>query len=224
MPFDNARYNSLIARASFDCSFYKGTIQDQSKSRLAMTAVGSPTWTMVNGLPALRQNAAGDQVRSGAVASVVETSTQPYWVECVWRNGATTTAYALYQFNGGGWTAYADGANRTFSLGSLTAAGALARYCFPAVGSAPTHKPTHFVACLNPVALSGLCWVNGVPTAVTFVNAAPPVTCAATNLIVSSQAGSALTTCLSRVWQGTPTNADAAALYGAARALTGGEV
>lgn len=219
--YDHDRFLALRESAAFNMEAWRGTFQDQSRNQLAMTAVGRPGWTQINGLPCLKQNAAGDQVRSGAVASIVETTTQPYWIEAVWRNGATNTAYAMYQFNGGGWTAYCDGAGRTIAIGSLTAAGALARYCFPAAGSLPTNTFRHVVACLNPVTLSGLCWINAVPTAVTFVNAAAPVTCAATNFIVSSQAGGGLHTLLCRVWQGTPTNADAACLYQAAKSLVG---
>lgn len=221
--FDKARYQSLIERATFNCEFWRGTYQDLSPSRLAMTAVGTPTWGKVNGLPCLKQRASGDRVQSGVVPSVVDTATSSYWVESIWSPHTAVTSYALYQFNGGGWTAYSDGANRTVAIGSLTAAGALARYCFPAAGSTPLNRPTHVVLWIDVVGLSGRAWINGIPHAVTFVNAAPPVACASTKLLVSAQGGGSLQTLLSRVWQGTPSNEDVAALYGAASVLTGGE-
>jgi hypothetical protein len=223
MGYDQDRYNSLISRASFDCSFYKGTIQDQSKSRLAMSFVGSPSWTMVNGLPALRQNAANDRASSAAVPCVVDV-TIPYCAEWVLTPTKNVLGYGLYQVNGGGFVFYYDGAGATVALVSLTAASAVGRYCFTAAGTFPLFRTRHALFALDPVGLSGRAWVDGIPTAVTFVNVGAVQSCAAAALGVGGVGGPSVNSMLCRVWQGTPTNEDCVTLYQAAKTLVGGEI
>jgi hypothetical protein len=222
MPFDNARYNSLIARASFDCSFYKGTIQDLSPARRAMSFVGAPSWTMVNGIPALKQ-AAGGYITSVATPSVIN-STLPFFVELLYQPYAPGD-YPMFQVAAGGWTVYYNNpAIGQLGLFTYTAAPANGRF-INAPGVAYPGQLAHHVGYIDPVGLGGLWWKNGVPVATVFTNTNPPAVCANTAFrVCGGGAASSSISMIARVWQGTPTNSDAQVLYQAARSLTGGEV
>jgi hypothetical protein len=131
MGYDQDRYARLLASASFDCSFYKGTWQDLSKNRLAMSAVGSPSWTMVNGLPALASRV-GNRIQSAVIAGIVDI-TQPFFVELLM--SPSGTEYLLYQLNAGGMTVYYDTTVSYVQLYTYTAALGVARYITSPVGS-----------------------------------------------------------------------------------------
>jgi len=217
--YDQDRYRSLIARAAFDCSFYKGTIQDQSAAQRAMAFVGAPTFSRCNGLPCLKQNAAADGATSGNIAAVVDT-TQPFWCEALIDPPSTGTCHLIYQVNAGGFTFYWDASVPRIFLMTRTAALGNARYGFATV----VKRPQHLVVSLDPVGLTSNGWVNGVPLGMTFTNTAPPVLCAATPVVVCGAGGLNMRSLLARVWRGAPTNEECAALYGAAHVLTGGDV
>lgn len=220
MTVDMVRYNRLIASAAFDCSFYTGSIQDRSSpAQRAMSLGGGMGWTRVNGIPCLAQRSAGDVVQSGVVASVVDCATQPYFAEVVF--SARLSGFPVSQIDTGGWRLYYNGVGGIV-FGSLSAAYAWARYLSFAV---TPNSLTHVVCGVNPVGLSGTAWINGVPVAPGFTNGAVPANCNPTLLHVGGyNAGPTHRTLIARVWQGTPSNEDVAALHGAARALTGGEV
>jgi len=221
MPFDQNRYSSLIQRAAFDASFYKGTIQDLSSAQRAMSFVGAPSWAKCNGLPILRQNAAGaGAATTGAVASVIN-STQPFWVECL-VSTTTTAAYVFFQQNAGGWYCFTDPLNTRFLLITVTAALGNARYLVTVSARLAANRLNHIVAALDPVSLAGYSWINGAPNPTTFANIAPPVVCAATQLQVCGAGGLAARGMIARAWQGTPTNEDATCLAAAAESLVGG--
>jgi hypothetical protein len=228
MGYDQDRYNSLISRAAFDCSFYKGTWQDLSPARRTMTAVGSPSFTMVNGLPALRQNAVGDGSTSAVVPAIVDPSGAFSIEVCgaVYGPAAATWGYFLRQQTLGGFFAYVDPSTQRFLVATNTAAGALARTLQSPVGSFPRATQRHLIMSSTSGATAGLSWVAGVPGAVTLGGAGVSAPCnpAAVIVMAQSDVGVRVQSLIIRVFPFALTNEDCAALYGAARALTGGEV
>jgi len=220
--FDKDRYVSLVSRAAFNMEAWRGTYQDQSRNQLAMAASGSPSFTMVNVLPALTQNAAGDGAWSAATASIVDT-TLPFWIEAL-IVPPPENVYVFYQFSAGGWSCYFDSANSRIFLMTYTAVGGDARFCSSPIGSLPVGRPSHVVIGVDPVGLSGRVHVGGVPAIATFVNTAPPVVCGPATLDVCQPGGSFMRALIARAWQGTPSNEEAQTLYQAASVLCGGEV
>lgn len=220
MPFDVDRYNSLIARCAFDMSAYKGTYQDLSRNARAMVFTGAPTWTQINGLPALHMNGAVRVQTSGAVASIVDT-TAPFFLEMLLSH--STTDYVMYQVSGGGWTVYYISGSNQMILGTYTAATGNARNA-SMISMPPPGTLTHVIGYLDPVGLTGQWWVRGVPVTTTFNNVAAPANCANAVFQLANIGTAIGRGMINRVWQGTPTNEDVAALHGAARVLTGGMV
>ena len=211
------RYNSLISRCSFNAEFFRGTWQDLSPAQRTMTAVGAPTWSMINGLPAL-QGSAGNGATTAAVASIINT-TQPFWVEVCFRWPASVTfVYVMFQQSAGGWSLACNGAQ--LQLYTYTAVPANARYITSPASSFRYNTQHHAIAYIDPVGLTGMFWINGVPVAATFTNTNPPVVCANTTFRTGTTQGTAI----ARVWQGTPSNEDAQACYQQAKLLVGGEV
>ena len=220
MPFDVDRYRSLISRAAFDCSFYKGTIQDLSPAQRAMSFVGAPTWGQVNGVPCLQMNGAVRVSTSAAVPRVVDT-TNTFWVELL--GSHSTTDYLMYQISGGGWTVYYISATNQIVLGTYTAATANARNVNMAAMPLPG-RLFHIVGYLDPVGLGGQWWVSGMPVATVFANTGVPANCANAIFQLANVGPAIGRGMINRVWSGTPANEDVSALYGAAHVLTGGEV
>lgn len=221
--FDKDRYASLIARASFDCSFYKGTFQDQSKSRLAMSAVGTPGWSQVNGLPALTHTADTQGCRSAAVAAVVD-CLGAFFVELLFKEDrySTLAGQWIVQYNNGGWDVVPDEGNTRLSMRLYTNAGAVARTMNTAVGSVQVRRVTHAILAMSNSGLAGASWINGVPTVVSFINAGVPAAVAGVATFTCAGNWQDRNTNLAmRVWQGTPTNEDVSALYGAAKSMVG---
>jgi hypothetical protein len=175
---------------------------------------------MVNGLPALASRT-GNRVQTAAIVGIVDI-TQPFFVELLM--SPSGTEYLLYQLNAGGMTVYYDTTVSYVQLYTYTAALGVARYITSPVGSWLARSFKHVIGYVDPVGLSGKWWMNGVPVLTSFVNTAPPVPCAATAFCLPGVVGAPTRSLIARVWQGTPSNEDCAALYGAARALTGGEV
>lgn len=231
MAFDVGRYNSLIARASMDVSFYKGTFQDLSPSARAMVLSGSPVWSRVNGLPYLKQTTAADSVASGAVASVADL-TGSVWFEalCFPQTAGTATAYLMAQIDGTttGFLFFwnnAGGSTGDFRL-YLYNGGVVARRVYTNGSVAPAQRPWHIVIGSFSGGTSGQCWLNGVPITTNLLGAGVAANSGATNITVNGQStgGCLMGAIAIRAGQGVITNADVAALYGAAKSLTGGEV
>lgn len=225
--WDKDRYNSLIARTSFDGSFYKGHYQDCSKNRLAMTAVGKPSWTMVGGLPCLVQRAAGDRVTSGNIASPIS-CVAPFFVEHLGSNRQSEAVLSYLNASNadvaGGWYLGYNATAACMVLYTRTAAGGLARFTNTPIGGMGNGRLCHTVMYIDTVGLSGSSWVNGFPVVTTFTNAGIPADDAGISLVALGRAVNQSAAMIERAWQGTPSNADVAALYGAAHSLTGGEV
>jgi hypothetical protein len=220
MAVDWDRYNRLRESASFNCEFFRGHIQDCSKSRLAMSFVGAPSWTMVNGLPALRQNANGDRAESAAVAALVDV-TGPFFVELLTRVDVPGVNYTMRQIVNGGFTTYRDTSPQVRLL-LYTNAGAIARHIIVgAVGANPDRVLQHIIVGASGGGTVGIGWTNGVPTAISYAGAGVAASSAAA--VVSACGGNTgrNTTLIARVWQGTPTNEDATCLYQAAKSLIG---
>lgn len=221
--WDKARYADLISRCAFDMSAYKGTFQDLGPRRLAMTAVGTPGWTSVNGLPALSHTANTQGCRSAAVAAVVD-CLGAFFVELLFREDlySVSSGQWLVQYNAGGWDISPDEGNTRIAMRLYTNAGALARTMNTAVGSVAIRRVTHAILALSNSGLAGAAWINGVPTSVAFINTGAPA--AVAGVATFTCCGNWLernTNMIARVWQGTPSNADAACLFGAARSLVG---
>jgi len=223
MPVDNDRFQSLIRRAAFNAELWRGTVQDLSPAQRAMAFVGAPTWSRINGWPILKQNAVGDGATSGNVANIVDVTT-PFWLECIFVSTAGGTAcYALQQglstFGGFVWY-WSVGAGNKLVLEMYDGAAGAARSIAGAGGS---HMPgilRHTILAVTP--LSGSCWVNGIPSAMTIVNTRAATNCAPRAVRVMGTLGGCCQTMLARAWQGTPTNEDVACLAEQAKLMVGG--
>jgi hypothetical protein len=215
MGYDQDRYNSLISRASFDCSFYKGTIQDQSKSRLAMGFVGAPSWGRINGLPCLQKpGTTGNGITTAVIPAILDvTGTVTFETLCF---KEAFHVRCLRQADLGG-----------FELGNKFGGGGGELTLFDAAGAAArlirspnfvVNTPIHLIVTSVAGGTAGRTWVNGVPGTTSLVFAgvaanAPP----SAVLVLGGGYGGGLS--ISRAWQGALTNEDCAALYGAAHAM-----
>lgn len=229
MPYDQDRYNSLISRAAFDCSFYKGTIQDQSPARRAMIFVGSPSFCLINGLPALRQNAAGSGAQSAAIPQILDLS-GTVSIEAVYRPILRAGGYhpLIAQSSG----AAADGfmfeddpvTGDAYFL--LFNGGAIARQ-IRATTPVTRGFLSHAIITSGNGAATGSAWVGGIPTSVVLggagaaVNTAGAVVAVAGAPTVWSGSNGLQDTVLIRAYPFALTNSDAACLYGAAKSLIG---
>lgn len=230
MSVDWGRYNDLQARAAFAMNAYSGSYQDQSKNRLAMTAVGTPGWTQVNGWPALSGCSNGIGVNSGAVANIVDV-TSSFSVESICTSTTQGLSPVIRQqsVGGGGLQFYCDMATPGvgyYAMILYTAAGAVARtlYLLPAMAALVSTKHAHLVMVCNNGGATATFFVGGVPIAGTLVGAGVAANSGAALVRVLGAGGGStgnMTASLIRAYPFALTNADASCLYGAARSLVG---
>lgn len=219
MTYDVGRYNSLISRAAINWEYFRGHYQDMGPNRYHCTigGAGIGDWSIVNGLPARRNNT-GCPVMTPAIASVVD-ATGAFSVEFVAAGSHRDGILVLSQELAGGW--YCSSAAGNYYLATRTAAMGLGRYI--AFGTSAAQKSTdHYAATINTAALTGAAWRNGVPIAVAFVNLGVPSNSAVRAVyghfpsLVGTQIG-----VLDRAYPFALTNEDAACLFGAAHAMFG---
>jgi len=234
MAFDQNRYFSLIQRAAFDASFYKGTIQDLSSAQRAMSFVGAPTWARVNGRPCLSLRGGAYVRTTVAVAPVIPDLTAQVAYEALFVMPSATGLidYLFHQQGaapGGGVSLGVFDttlANQNIYMHGIPAGGGNGRYLAVAAGSCPNGRMAHVVQTAENTFTSGRAWVNGIARTVTLSDFNPP----AVSLVATIRAGGygflvPHGVMIVRVWQGvTFTNEDAQVLYQAARELTSGEV
>lgn len=227
MRYDQDRYQSLIKSAAFDCSFYKGTIQDLSKAQRPMTFAGTPTWGRIGCLPALKQNSTGDAATSGNVAPLVDV-TGTFTVEAIVLGLLDGTDQLLLNWGVGGAGGFVFMRQSTFTRVNITLftiAGAVARELSSPVGSVPMLKPMHCLMTSVTGGTAGLFWINGQPAAVTLAGAGLAANYVGTRPILAGGGNAGLQiTALVRGWLGALSNDDVDALHGAAHELTGGLV
>lgn len=225
MPFDSARAASLIARAAFNAEFFRGTIQDLSSAKRAMSFVGAPTWSRINGRPCLKQNAAGDGTTSGVVDNIVDV-TAPFWVEALFTTTNPGAAcYVLQQgaVAAGGFIFYWSlGAGTLFRVELYDGAAGGARSVNTPAASGPYNTTRHVIIGIEP--LVGSCWINGVPGTPLVVNTRAATNCAPRAVRMMGTVGGGCQAGFIRCTQGTPSQEDATCLYQQARILTGGDV
>jgi len=222
--FDQGRYNSLIARCAADFSFYKGTIQDLSGAQLAMSFAGAPTWSRVNGHPALAQRANADGAASAATGPVVDV-TGAFFVEALFvpQLDPTTTDALLHQqaAGSGGFDIVWNPATDIVTLTLYTAAGAVARTISTAANTVVPTVPLHVVLASSAGGAAGTAWLRGIPAAVALAGAGVAANTAAAP--VGYGRGTGLSDFIvSRVFSGAPGNEDAACLAEVAREMVGG--
>ena len=229
MPVDQDRYNRLLASTAFDASFYTGSIQDRSRYQRAMTFVGAPTWTKINGWPALSGLVNGDGTTSANLPLVLDV-TQTFSVEILTLvsgvSGNYTTAWRQTGagFFGGAEIQVVSRANGIQLYATVyDAAGAVARQILSPNPSFAYRTAAHGLMTYIAGGGAGRCWINGVPTAVTLAGAGVPFNLAPPRPIISGGAGYWTGTyLLVRVWQGDTTNEDATCLAEQAKLLVGG--
>ena len=224
MPFDVARYNDLIARATFDASFYKGTWQDVGRNRFAMQPNNSPGWTQMNGLPMMSMPATNNYPYSVLQAPQFVDVTGTFFVEwlCCHRRGTGYHRPISHFDADGGFASGTYMTNGYVGLQLFRAGGAWAVELYTANSVAKYNQPIHVIIESTNAGASGKCWVRGLPVALNRASAGPAVNSAAAYIRSGSTDGSAVgDVMLSRVWTGACSNADATCLYGSAKSLVG---
>lgn len=221
--FDKDRYQSLISRCAVDFSFYKGTYQDLGPKRLATTAVGTPGWVMLNGLPCLSQSAAADGATSAAVAAIVDV-TGALTVE--WcgkpRIAGVGTNTLLAQVGAtGGFALRWDCTNSVFVLALYNNAGVLARSITTPAASAVLNRTTHLVITSATGGTVGTAMINGVQVAATLGGAGVAANIGANSAVVVGGGVGFASTVLARAGTTAYDNADKTCVYGAAKSLVG---
>ncbi len=220
VKYDVDRYQSLISRTAFNCEFFRGTIQDQSKNRLAMTRVGTPAFIRAGSVQALSQRTSGDRITSAAIPRPIS-CVIPFFVEffgsC--RESESVIAYIAVA---GGWYMGFNSTSECMVLLTRTAAGALARYSNTPIGGMKNGISYHVLMWLDPIGLSAKSWVNGVPVTTTFTNVGVPADDDGITLRVLGVALNRTQSITLRIWQGTPDNEDASCLYAASQSLVSG--
>lgn len=224
MAFDVNRYNSLISRCSFNMEAFRGTFQDLSPAQRTMTAVGTPGWSKIAGLPCLKQNAVADGATSGNTDSPVDV-TGTFTVEAIIAGNTSGTDFILRSTGAGNFGGFvASRQTERMAITLYTAAGAGAREVVTPAASVPLGYARHILLASVAGGTAGLGWVNSIPVAVTLLGAGLAANHAgARPIIVNGNAG-LQSLLLIRCWQGAITQEDVAALYGAAHVLTGGDI
>jgi hypothetical protein len=223
MAVDWDRYNRLRESASFNCEFFRGHYQDCSKNARAMTAVGSPSWTMVNGLPALVSPAG---IVSGNVAALVDVTTS-FAIEILYRRGPESGANGMIvsqQMAGNtyGFSMFYQGGNGRFLSQVANAGGGDGLVYYG--GTLERGATNHSIHCIRSAGTAGSIWYGGVPVTTTVAAAVAPLNITAPSPVrlLNAGYGAQNAACLLvRVYPFALTNSDCAALYGAARSLVG---
>jgi hypothetical protein len=192
-----------------------------------MTAVGAPTWSMINGLPALRQNAYGDGCTSGAVLNVVNMAGS-WTIETVHRQDTGDSWFSRWTgpASAGGFHLFNFSAGTRIGLYEFDAAGAVQRQIFSPAGSiVPAARTVHYLVSSVTAGTSGRTWINGVPVVATLAGAGVPVNPVASAVGFGMAGGVGFATAvLMRIYPFALTNEDASCLYQQAKILTGGDV
>lgn len=227
MPTNQQHYADLVARAVFDLSAYKGTWQDQSKSRFAMQPNNAPGWTRINGLPMVRMPATANYPYSVLQPAQIVDVTGTFFVEwlCIYRGGTGYHRPVGQQAADGGFASGPYLTNGYVGLQLFRAGGAWAVELYTANGVARYQTAIHAVLESTNGGASGKCWVRGVRVNLNRAFAGAAVNSAAAYIRCGGTDGSAYGDMLiARVWVGAVENEDASCLYQQARELTGGEV
>lgn len=229
--YDEARFHALRESAVFNAEYYRGHIQDQSKTALAMSYAGAPRFTRIGNVQGLAQNGINQGTRSGAVSALLDV-TGNIWFEALLRPDMygtdRNTIWDQSTVGAGGcrlfWHSLVGSSYVRLDL--FTAAGAVARTINASVGSFPVCAMRHCVVASSGGGTGGAIWIDGIPAATTLAGAGVASNPVAASVIEAAGSGGysrgTKTTVLVRVWQGTPTNEDAATLYAAARSLVSG--
>ncbi len=232
--FDKDRYLRLRESAVFNMEAWRGTYQDQSKNALAMTAVGTPSWTSINGLPALSDCVNMVGAASAATGAIVDVTTA-FSVEVCGIAAIAGNPFWIRHRLGGGGGGFGlfcgiTSANGYFGLILYTAAGAAARTNYipsPALQTLHTSQLFHLIVVSTGGGTGIIGSVNGVNRSVLLTGAGVAANTGATAVQLGGAGGSSTgstTILLVRAYPFALTNADVATLYASAKLLTGGEV
>jgi len=223
MPLDQTRYQDLIAGASFDASFYKGTIQDQSSRSLAMSFVGAPTWTRVNGKPAISQagSNANYVMSTAAVASLVDL-TGTFSLELLFCASAVERDRPIQQIDGTNTGIIVQRESASTSYVYLYSGGAIVRSIGTPAGATAASLIHHLVFTSVAGGTSGYVWHRGIPLAATLSGAGAAANPAASIVRLGLGASGLGETLVVRLWQQAFGNPDANCLAEAAREMVGG--
>lgn len=225
MPFDVDRYNRLRESAVLNQEALRGSYQDQSRNRLAMTAGPGIGWTQINGIPAIvREADAGPVISSGVIAQIVD-ATASFACEAIIKPTIYTTdvAFMISQTAAGGSGLWFYWQNDYVRVRLLNSAGAAFVTFSTPNASVPPNHVRHVIVNSVSGGTSTSGFVNGVPVKMTTLAGAGALAAFSGPLLSMSNRSYISALCI-RVYPFALTNADAQALYGAARALTGGEV
>lgn len=223
MPVDQERYDLLIRRATFNAEFWRGTIQDLSAAQRAMSFVGAPTWSRINGWPCLAVNATG--TTSAAVPQVVDV-TGSFTVEALSSYRQLPAAWLeQYGATGGFRFSSPSGVNRS-EIYLYDNAGVAARVIYTAVGATPLNRPFHLLLTSTLGGTVGYARINGIPSTVAYAGAGVAANVAVPTAIAHGDADTrrAAQSLIVRAYPFALTNEDCATLYQAAKTLVGGEI
>lgn len=229
MPYDRDRYNRLIEQTVFNISAYTGSYQDISRNKLRMSVTGNIILSRINGLPAVtRGSDVGALLVSSAVSQILD-HTASFACEAVIRPHVYTTDVPFLishtASGGSGFWFYWHGSssNKHCVIRLFNSTGSAFKTFATPTGSVLTHRTTHVIINSINGGTSSLGWINGAPvTMTTTVGSGVLAPFSATVQSMSNR--SLISALLIRAYPFSLTNEDVAALYGAARELTGGEV
>jgi hypothetical protein len=228
--YDKDRYIAVREACVFCAEYWRGTIADVTHPARVMTFVGTPTFALMNGLPVLRNNTAGDGTASAVEARIVDV-TGAFSVEwCGTPTMGGPGGAVLIQQAGpvsGGFSFDWDPMDERFFLWMLDNVGAIARSVSTPVGSAVVGLATHGIITSSAGGTAGTAAIRGVPVAVTLAGAGVVANCNANTVVSAARtppASGIVTSLLVRAAAVSWGREDQTALYGAASVLTGSEV
>ena len=223
MAFDQQRYSRLIASAAFNAEFFRGTIQDQSSRGLAMTFAGAPTWTRVNGKPAISQagSSANYVLSTAAVASLVDL-TGTFSLELLFCASAIERDRPIQQIDGTNTGIIAQRESASTSYVYLYSGGAVVRSIGTPAGATAASLIHHLVFTSVAGGTSGYVWHRGIPLAAALSGAGAAANPAASVVRLGLGASRLGRTLVVRLWQQAFGNPDANCLAEAAREMVGG--
>jgi len=216
VKYDVDQYQSIVGRATFNCEFWRGTIQDLSYNRLTMTSTGRLTrygsYQKFSGGQAASTTNPGSLVDLTGTFSVELLSQPPTSVIGSATFQQTSAVGGFYFYNHSiGW----------YGLYLLNAAGALAVTLTTNAGTLEWGKKKHIILTSVSGGASGLGWINGQPVAVTRTLLAGPAANVVTAQVVHTESVTAWNS-ISRAYPLAMNNDDAGVLYAAAQNLCSG--
>lgn len=226
MGCDYALLRNTLVSATFSAEWWKGTIQDQSIRRAAMSFAGTPRWVKQGCPVALVQRADADGTTSGNKAALVDV-TGDFTVE--WRGtplvagAGVDVLLSQVEAGAGGFVFAWDAVNTVYVLTLYTAAGAVARSLSTPAASAVPNADQHVILTSSAGGTAGSSWINGIPRVVTLGGAGVAANIVADSPIVAGGGGVGTATSLfGRVYPSALSDAAKSALVCASRSLVTG--